>query len=130
VRTRLAVLVGFVALLAVVSAYGQLTQSTKGTIPFQFTAAGTVYPAGEYRFVEDETGLSFRIEGPGNVRGLALVLTRLAGGIHTTPADAHVVFDKIGETYYLSEIWIPGQDGFLLHSTKEKHEHRIVNVPR
>jgi hypothetical protein len=130
VRTRLVVLVGFVALLAGVSAYGQTAASLKATIPFQFTAGGKVYPAGEYTLDRDALAQIFTIKGPGNVSGLAMVSTRLAGAIHTTPADAHVVFDTIGQTYYLSEIWIPGEDGFLLHSTKEKHEHRIVNVPR
>jgi len=129
VRTRLVVLVGFVALLAGVSAYGQVPESLQATIPYQFTAEGKVYAAGEYTFARDVAASSFTIRGPGKVSGLAVVITRLAGAIHTTPADAHLVFDTIGQTYYLSEIWIPGQDGFLLNSTKEKHEHRIVNVP-
>ena len=130
-RTRLVALVGFVTLLAVVCAYGQVAESLKATVPFQFTAEGKVYPAGEYKFLLDvKAPTTFTIQGPGNVGGVAMVITRLAAGIHTTPADAHLVFDKIGQTYDLSEIWLPGEDGFLVHSTKEKHEHRIVNVPR
>ena len=57
------------------------------------------------------------------------VLTRLAAGIHTTKQDAHVVFDKVGDKYTLSEIWIPGIDGFVLNMIKETHEHKILNVP-
>jgi hypothetical protein len=57
-----------------------------------------------------------------------LVLTRMAAGIHTTPRDAHVVFDKVGDQYWLAEIWIPGEDGIDLHNTTLKHEHRIINV--
>ncbi len=129
VRTRLVVLVGFVGLLAAVSAYGQ-TETVKGTIPFQFTAEGKVYPAGEYTFTLNNMQDSFTIRGPQHVTGGAMVLTRLAAGIHTTPQDAHIVFDKLADTYVLSEIWIPGMDGFVLHVTKEKHQHRIVNVPR
>ncbi len=55
-------------------------------------------------------------------------LTRVAAGMHTSPADGHVVFDKIGDAYTLAEIWIPGQDGYILAVTKAKHEHRIINV--
>jgi hypothetical protein len=130
VRTRFLVLVGFLALLPVVSAYGQAGTGVEATIPFQFTAHGKVFPAGQYNFTPDTAQKTFTIRGPGNVGGLAPFITRLAAGIHTTPADAHVVFDQIGDTYFLSEIWIPGEDGFLLNVTKEKHEHRIVNVPR
>ena len=129
VRTRLVVLVGFVTLLAVVSAYGQ-TESLKATIPFQFTAGSKVYPAGEYTFTPSTGQETFTITGPANVSTVVPVITRLGGAIHTTPQDAHVVFDQLGDTYFLSEIWIPWGDGYLLHSTKEKHEHRTVNVPR
>jgi len=58
-----------------------------------------------------------------------LLKTRLAGGLYTTPKDAHVVFDKIGNAYVLSELWLPGEDGLLLHVTKEKHEHKVINSP-
>ena len=58
-----------------------------------------------------------------------MVLTRTAGAIHNTPADAHLVFDKVGEAYTLSEIWFPGTDGYMLNILKEQHEHRVVDVP-
>lgn len=114
-------------LLTVVSAYGQTTVSSN--IPFAFTAAGKALPAGQYNFVRDNNDEVIRVAGP--VKGpsvMAVVITRLAGGMHTTPQDAHIVFDKVGEKYFLSEVWIPGVDGFLLHITKEKHEHRIQDV--
>ncbi len=127
-RARLLVLIGILALLPVVSAYGQ--EKVKANVPFQFTAEGKVYPAGEYTFTPDELGQSISLTGPANVSGYAMVITRLAGEMHTTPEDAHVVFDKVGDSYFLSEIWITGEDGYLLNSTKEKHTHRIINVPR
>jgi hypothetical protein len=119
------------AVLPVVSAYGQQQTQVKADIPFQFTAGGKVYPAGEYTFTGGggTQGEKFTILGPGNASGLVVVLTRTAGGIHTTPEDAHVVFDVTGDTHTLSEIWIPGVDGYVLHVTKEKHTHKIVNVP-
>ncbi len=30
-------------------------------------------------------------------------------------------------TYTLSEVWEPGTDGFLIHITRGKHEHRVVH---
>jgi hypothetical protein len=58
------------------------------------------------------------------------IVTTLAAAMHTTPRDAHVVFDRIGNSRVLSEIWISGMDGLSLVATKEEHEHEILNVPR
>jgi hypothetical protein len=58
------------------------------------------------------------------------IVTRLAAGMHTTPKNSHVVFDKIGDIRYLSELWTPGVDGFMLGSPKGKHEHEIIDVPQ
>jgi hypothetical protein len=129
-RTRLLVMVGFLSLLAVGSASGQQEAKVEANIPFQFTVEGKVLPAGQYTLTRKVGDDFFRVVGPDNAGVLAPVITRLGGEIHTTPADAHIVFDKLGDTYYLSEIWIPGEDGFLLHTTKEAHTHRTVNVPR
>jgi len=115
-------------LLAAASAYGQTTVSAK--IPFPFTASGRSLPAGQYDFVRDTNDEAIRVTGAVKGSGaVAMVISRLAEGMHTTPQDAHIVFDKVGEKYFLSEVWIPGADGFLLHVTKEKHEHRIQHVP-
>lgn len=42
--------------------------------------------------------------------------------------EPHIVFDKIGERYFLSEVWLPGADGYLLHATNEKHTHQHVKA--
>ena len=98
-------------------------------IPFQFTVEGKVFPAGRYDFTRNagQDFIEIRAVAKGPAAN-ALVLTRLAAGIHTTPKDAHAVFDKIGDTYTLSEFWIPNMDGFLLHIAKEKHEHKIIDT--
>jgi len=100
-------------------------------VPHEFTAAGKLLPAGQYSFTYDADKRFVTIRGAGNEPGVIVpVVTLLAGAMHTTANDAHVVFDKVGNNYYLSEIWIPGIDGIALLTTKEKHEHEIVNVPR
>jgi hypothetical protein len=37
-----------------------------------------------------------------------------------------LVFDKVGDRHYLSEVWMPGLDGFLLQARAEQHSHRLV----
>lgn len=44
------------------------------------------------------------------------------------PSDAHVVFDKVGTTYALSELWAQGVEGILLQATEGKHEHEVLHV--
>jgi hypothetical protein len=57
------------------------------------------------------------------------VLTRIAEP-DPPASEAKVVFDKVGDVYYLSEVWMPGSDGFLLMATKEKHTHVKVKAIR
>lgn len=125
-KTRIMLTVGLFAFLAAAAAYGQ-PLAVRAQIDFPFTVEGKVLPAGTYDFTRDDSASAFRVTD-GKNGALALVQTRLAGAIHTSSADAHIVFDKIGETYTLSEIWIPGLDGYVLSVAKGKHEHKVVNV--
>ena len=115
-------------LLAVTFGYGQL--AIRANIPFQFTAQGKVLPAGSYDIVREPAKELIRFSGAAKGASVFVpIVTRLAKGVHTVE-NAHIVFDKVGDTHFLSELWIPGQDGYLLHSTKAKHEHEVVDVPR
>jgi hypothetical protein len=128
-KAKLAVTIGLVALFAAMLGSSHAAPIVRANIPFQFIIEGKTLPAGEYDFVRSDNDQSVRIvslkKGPS---ADALVLTRLGGGIHSTPKDTHIVFDKLGDTFVFSEFWIPGEDGYLLHSTKEKHSHRSVDV--
>jgi hypothetical protein len=130
-KIKIMLTVGLIAFLAVISGYGQPTTSfsLKAKMAFPFTVEGKVLPAGQYDFVlVDETAPAFRITDEAKNSTLALILTRIAAAMHATPQVPHLVFDKVGDTYLLSEIWIPGQDGFLVQITKGKHEHMVVKT--
>jgi hypothetical protein len=127
VKTKIMVAAVIFVFLSVMSVYGQ-HPSLNAKIDFAFSVEGKVLPAGPYEFVRDTDATVFRIKGEGNNAALATIQTRLAGEMHKTPQDAHLVFDVIGGKYMLSEIWITGEDGYVLQVTKEKHEHKILNV--
>jgi hypothetical protein len=129
-KTNMAIAVSLAILL--IAGFGMAqTQTVRAQIPFEFAAAGKVFPAGEYAFNYDPGRLFVSVQGTEKgSAALVPIVTMLAGAMHTTPKDAHVVFDKIGNKRYLSELWISGMDGIDLLTTKEKHEHEIVNVPR
>ncbi len=130
-RTRVLLMLSLFTLLIAASAYAQ-APLVLAKIPFAFTVEKKVLPAGQYEFTPNiERGVLrvLDVDKKGEAV-LAPIITRLAAGMHTTPKDAHIVFDKVGDVYTLSEIWVPGEDGYLLHATKGKHEHHIVDVPK
>jgi hypothetical protein len=130
VKTRILLTIGTFVLFATTFAYAADTL-VKGNIPFQFKAGDKVLPAGQYEFASDNQGRIVTVRStPAGSSTMVMVFTRLAAGIHTTATDSHVVFDKVGDTYTLSEVWVPGMDGFVLNVVKSKHEHKIIDVPR
>jgi hypothetical protein len=126
-KARIILAVGFITLLAVMSGYGQQL-SLKATIDFPFTAGGKALPAGQYEFSRDSTLQVFKVIGEGKTHAVVPILTSLALQTHSSADNAYLVFDKVGEACSLSEIWIPGTDGFLVLATKGKHEHKVVTV--
>jgi hypothetical protein len=57
----------------------------------------------------------------------AVIATRLA---QPTPplTDAKVVFDKVNDRLYVSEIWVPALDGFLVGGDMVMHTHVTVRA--
>ena len=117
--------VGFLTFLAAVPVFGQ-PSAIRMQVSFPFTVEGRALPAGTYDIVKDEVAGVFKVSNEAKNEAAASILTRLSAGAHMAPSEAQVVFDKLGETYLLSEIWIPGQDGYALAITKAKHEHVVV----
>lgn len=119
------------ALLAVVlstasaaRAQGNAVRSVTTKIDFAFVLNGKTLPAGSYTLEADESRVILRPQA-GKAEGvIASVMTRL--GRHDRDADPELVFDSIEGKYLLSEVWLPGEDGYLLLGTKERHDHRVI----
>lgn len=129
-KSRIALALGVVSLLALGSVYA--VQSTaevlKAKIDFAFSAGNKVLPAGEYVFTKDDNAQAFRIQGAGKTGDIVNIITQLSGEVRINPKGAALVFDTVGNKYILSEIWIPGVDGFLVQVTKEPHTHKVVKI--
>ncbi len=113
-----------IALVGLVSVYAQ--DVALMNMPFKFTVGKTVMQPGKYRVTVsvDESMVTMTPE-----RGQAAMvaaITRL--GQHAKMNDATLIFDRVGEDYTLSEVWLPGQDGYLVHDTKTPHKHHIVKA--
>jgi hypothetical protein len=127
-KTRITVLLGVLLLLSAAVAYGQPIE-VKAPIDFAFTVEGKVLPAGQYNFTRSDDGLSFRVQGVGKEAkdgALALIITRLSGEMREKKMGTYLVFDNVGNVNTLSEIWLPGDDGYLVGITKVQHTHKTV----
>jgi hypothetical protein len=96
----------------------------KFTISHDFIADGKEYLAGDYEISQQGESVS-RLA----LRNLKTnetfsvnVITRLA---QSKDDQSSVTFDKVGDTYYLSEVHIAGVDGFHLQGAPGHHQHTI-----
>jgi len=95
-------------------------QAVVANIDFPFKAGKTTFPAGKYSINQSpEEELTIRSMDTG--KGVIVPFTT-----RLSPREdnaALVVFDKDGDQYYLSEIYMPGIDGFALTGAPGKHTH-------
>ncbi len=119
----LAVMLVVVAASASMS-YAQERMSFTASFPFRL--GKIVHPAGRYTVAVNQNEAVLSLEPAKGAANVAPIQTRLA---EPEPAsEAKVVFDKVGDLYYLSEVWMPGYDGFLMSSTQQQHTHVKVKM--
>ncbi len=90
-------------------------------IKFPFKAGGVSFPAGKYRIETNATDREHVIvlRNMDTSKAEAVTyLTRLSDR-----EKPYIVFDKIGDQYVLSEVYIAGIDGYQMSGVKEKHTH-------
>ena len=109
---------GLLALLATASAFGQ--PSIPFDIPFEFSTGATVMPAGHYTITQAaQSGLKHLECYDCKVN--VLLLTRRIGS-SPMGREPKLVFNKYGDTYFLSAVWSPDGEGSALPESKIEHE--------
>jgi hypothetical protein len=104
--------------------YGQ--DAAMVTVGFKFIADGKPMAAGEYELRINADTETFTLTPMPKGAGVFLnTVTRLAAA-EPPGGDTRVVFDKVGDTCYLSEVWLAGEDGYLVYAAKGKHTHVSV----
>ncbi len=114
-----ALLLAFVAIPLVASAQNAVT----AVIDFTFVAGGKEMAPGKY-IIDAPMDGPVVLRGATGSSGLMPIVTTL--GRHDLDKDPELVFDKVDGRMLLSEVWLPGQDGLLVLSTKGPHEHAVV----
>ena len=115
-----------VVALALAGSLAWAAKAVSVNVPFSFIVKDKEMPAGQYEIQpqgNDETSLLIR-SSAGGAGVFVPVIERLAD---TGAKEPKVVFDKMqdGKTY-LSEVHIPGTDGFLVGIAKGRETHVTV----
>jgi hypothetical protein len=100
--------------------YSQMTDRVEAKIPFEFVVSGKVLPDGAYVATRGTSGLlTIRSLDGGNV-----VLAQATYARSNTPRkEATMVFDRLGDRYFLTQIWEPGNNaGVQLSRSKMEKE--------
>ena len=108
---------------AIGPAIGQTAQTVRAQIPYEFTVGSKTLPAGTYTL--SASAALIQVQPPSGAAVAARIVTRL-GGPAEFLQDGALVFDKEGGQRILSEVWMPGSDGILLHSTPKDHTHEVL----
>jgi len=107
--------------LSATAAFAQVSR-VNVTLESAFVAAGKGMPAGDYVVEADSAKVTVSPKGKGSPVVMS-VITRL--GRHDHDSDAELVFDKVDGKLLLSEIWLPGADGYLVLVTAHEHDHAV-----
>jgi hypothetical protein len=132
---RLAVWV--VAATALVLVAGAPRAFAQGTfkIPFPFQAGDMKLPKGEYRVAQkDDSHITLRQEATG--KEFQVQFTKRLAQPSPPLAEPQLVIDVVGNfapsyteyvtDYVLAEVWLPGEDGFLVHAMKGAHQTQTI----
>ena len=90
-----------------------------------FHAGGKSYRAGRYKiFADPDNDQSVNLINVDTKTGDEI---RFSARLSAREGDwGEVVFDKVGDEIYLSEVYLVGLDGYLFHGAPGKHKHLVV----
>ncbi len=124
-QVLVAVVVGALA-LGLAGSIAWAAGAVSVNIPFSFVAKDKEMPAGRYDIApnNDESQLTLRSAVDGGTT-MVPVIERLADTGAKTPK---IVFDKNDDgKSYLSEVHMPGSDGYLVGISKGREKHVVVS---
>jgi hypothetical protein len=110
--------------LAAGSAFGQTSAGLRVEIPFAFTAGAKTLSPGMYTFSMRAGSGWLELQSAGGKGTPVSIITALGG-----PSDFRddtLVFDKTNGGRTLSEVWMRGADGVLVHRAPESHTHEML----
>lgn len=106
--------------------FGQATQ-TRVNIPLAFEMGHESMPAGDYILERNTTASQVLITNPSGVKRVYMAFPV---GSNQTPFHGKLVFERMGATYRLAEVYLTGAPhGMRIPATKEQIELAKVQRP-
>ncbi len=104
-------------------------------VPFAFESGGKKFAAGEYRVTRTGDGpVTFQQVSTG--KDAAVPVSEKLKPAEPAVAEPRLVFDEVGNfepsyteyftVYVLAEVWLTGQEGYLVHTTKGAHKNQVI----
>jgi hypothetical protein len=103
--------------------YSQTGHKVEANIPFDFTVSGKVLPGGTYVVTGGTLEGYLMIRNLGGGSGVLAMATYARS--NTPRKEATMVFDRIGDHYFLSQIWEPGNDAGI-QVPRSKRESELI----
>jgi cytochrome c5 len=100
-------------------------QAMRFDVPYAFTFGAKVLPPGSYTFRASGVWLIAQSDSGTTVNGS--ILSRITGPAELL-RDGSLVFEKSPKGRILSEVWMPGSNGLLVHSVAKGHDHDVLLV--
>ena len=101
-------------------------------IPFQFSVGKKTFPAGKYQIRKMSIGVSkvLRLSQAGGPH-VALIAMREINSLYKIQSESCWIFNRYGDQYFLSQVWMAGESGVELGQTQvEQQVAKSLNAPK
>lgn len=110
-----------IAVAGLIDAVAQQATKAVAEVPFSFMGAGKTFPPGTYQFSLGKIPNQILIRNTKETESVMVqVVTRLSPKPGSEPV---IVFDKVDNDHYFSELYLPGRDGYAVLGAKGEHTH-------
>jgi hypothetical protein len=133
---HLAVFTFVLAVFAIVAAASPVQAQAAFKVPFKFESGGKKFPAGDY-LVTRTGDAQLTFQQVSNGKETVVPTTEKLTPPEPPVAGPRLVFDEVGAfepsyteyftIYMVAEVWLSGQDGYLIHVTKGAHKNQVVS---
>jgi hypothetical protein len=123
---RLVAILGILLGLAVASVHAQAPSRVEVNIPFEFSAGRTTMPAGVYT-IKRLSGENVTLR---NADGKSTVILNAPVTNNSTDPNAveRLVFDRYGDQYALSQIWLAANTGRRVWTNKKGPKSERIEI--
>ncbi len=113
----------FITTIAVVSVHAQSSSVVTVSIPFEFTVANKVLPAGEYQMRTEGSRSTLKIENRDTSHATFVTISPLQSA--DIQNESKLVFNRYGSQYFLAQVWVAGRStGEEMRKSKQERAIR------